>query len=143
MREPGHDRADTSRALGEVVGQLSLLALLEEAVAAAEQAELLLDRCDGLEATTPADARAALRLRIAFAGLQHWVDDLELGGQEAEVQDETGRLLAFYLHLLTHAFDRRIAAAGRDRLAIRGRGPLTGVPAQRLARLRDRLRAGD
>ncbi|MDR6970655.1 hypothetical protein [Leifsonia shinshuensis] len=141
MRGARDDRADTPRALGHEVGRLSLLALLEEAVTAAERADVLLARCDDIDVTTAADARLALRLRVAFADLQRWADDLELDGREAELRDEAARLCAFYLHLLTHAFDRRIASAGHDRRTIRSRGPLTGAPCARLALLRDRLRS--
>ncbi|TDP99954.1 hypothetical protein AXZ95_3885 [Leifsonia sp. 115AMFTsu3.1] len=139
MRGARDDRAETPRALGDEVSRLSLLALLEEAVDAAEKADILLARCDDIDVTTAADARQALRLRVTFAELHRWVDELDLDGREAEVRDEAARLLAFYLHLLTHAFDRRIAAAGHDRRAIRQRGPLTGAPCARLTTLRERV----
>ncbi|GAA2064344.1 MULTISPECIES: hypothetical protein [Leifsonia] len=139
MRGARDEQADTPRALGDEVGRLSLLALLGEAVDAAEKADVLLARCDDIDATTAADARLALRLRVSFAELQRWIDELDLAGREAEVRDEAARLLAFYLHLLTHAFDRRIAAAGHDRRAIRRRGPLTGAPCARLDALRERV----
>lgn len=139
MHGSREDRPESARALGEEIGRLSLLALLEEAVAAAEAADILLSRCEDLDATTAADARTALRLRVSFAELQRWAEDLDLNDREVELRDETARLLAFYLHLLTHAFDRRIAAPGRDRLSIRSRGPLTGAPCARLTTLRERL----
>lgn len=139
MRGSRDDRSDLPRELGEVVGTLSLLALLDEGVRAAVDAERLLTRCQDDTVPSAADARNALHLRITFAGLQRWVEDLELTGPEQEVRDETARLLAFYLHLLTHAFERDISAAGRDRLAIRSRGPLTGAPCARLMTLRERV----
>ena len=140
MRGPADDRMPASRALGDEVGRLSLAALLDEALGCAEDAELLLDRYGDGAALVAADARLSLRLRVRFAVLQRWVDELDLAGRHAEVRDETSRLLAFYLHLLTHAFDRGIAP-GRDRLALRARGPLTGAPCARLAILRERVRA--
>ncbi|MGO4300284.1 hypothetical protein [Leifsonia sp. RAF41] len=143
MRGSRDDRADTPRALGDEVSRLSLVALLEESVTAAEKADDLLARCDDIDVTTAADARRALRLRVSFADLQRWVDELELDGSDAELRDEADRLLAFYLHLLTHAFDRRIASAGHGRRTLRSRGPLTGAPRARLTLLRDRLRASD
>lgn len=141
MRGPADDRMPASRALGDDVGRLSLLALLEEAVGRAEEAESLLSRHEDGVPLSSAEARRSLRLRVAFAELQHWVDELDLAGAEAEVRDEASRLLAFYLHLLTHAFERGIGPAARQRLAIRSRGPLTGAPCARLATLRERIRA--
>ena len=139
MRGSPQEPPGVPGALGETVGRVSLLALLEEAVVAAGRAEQVLTRAEDGSPPTAGDARLALHLRIRFAELQRWVDDLELSGRDAEVRDETARLLAFYLHLLTHAFDRRIAEAGRDRLAIRSRGPLTGAPCARLTTLRERV----
>src|ERR1700712_518880 len=133
------DRAGLPRALADDVGRLSLLALLGQAVDCAEDAERLLTRYDDGCAPTAADARRSLRLRVEFAELQRWMDELDLGGRDAQGRDEASRLLAFYLHLLTHAFDRGISAAGRDRLAIRSRGPLTGAPCARLTTLRERV----
>jgi hypothetical protein len=127
--------------VGEVVGTLSLLALLEEAVAAATAAEVLLTAWEDGAPLRPTDARTDLRLRVRFDRLQHWAEELELAPAEGEIRDETARLLSFYLHLLTHVLDARYPAAGRDRLALRLRGPLTGAPCARLATLRDRLRA--
>ncbi|WP_431247545.1 hypothetical protein [Leifsonia xyli] len=141
MRGSRDDRAGIPRALGDEVARAGLIALLDAAVACAEDAECLLTRYDDGSPLVAVDARRSLKLRIAFAELQHWVDELDLTGCDAEVRDEASRLLAFYLHLLTHAFDRGIAAAGRDRLAIRSRAPLTGAPAARLALLRERVRA--
>ena len=143
MRGSRDGRAGPPRSLGDEVSRMSLLALLEESVTAAEKADGLLARCDDIDVTTAADARLALRLRVSFADLQRWVDELDLDGKDADLRDEAARLLSFYLHLLTHAFDRRIAAEGHGRRAIRSRGPLTGAPCARLALLRDRLRAGD
>lgn len=134
-----HGPAGVPGALGETIGRVSLLALLEEAVIASDHAEKLLTTAEDGSPPTAADARLALHLRIRFAELQRWVDDLELSGRDAEVRDEAARLLSFYLHLLTHAFDRRIAEAGRDRLAIRSSGPLTGAPCARLTLLRERV----
>ena len=141
MRGPADDRMPASRALADEVGRLSLAALLDEAVDRADQAEALLTRHEDGEPLGSGEARRCLRLRVAFAELQRWVDELDLAGAEADVRDESSRLLAFYLHLLTHAFDRGIGPVGRDRLAIRSRGPLTGAPAARLATLRERVRA--
>ncbi|MGO4534306.1 hypothetical protein [Leifsonia sp. 2MCAF36] len=139
MRGPADDRAGVPRALADEVGRLSLLALLGQAVDSAEEAERLLTRNADGSPPSAADARRNLRLRVGFAELQHWVDDLDLAGRDAEVRDETSRLLGFYLHLLTYAFDRDISEAGRDRLAIRSRGPLTGAPCARLTALRERV----
>ena len=139
MRGSADDRARVPRALADDVARASLLALLSQAVDSAEDAERLLTRCADGSAPTAADARRALRLRVGFAELQRWVDELDLAGRDAEVRDETSRLLAYYLHLLTHAFDRAINATGRDRLAIRSRGPLTGAPCARLTTLRERV----
>ncbi len=141
MRGPHDDRAGIPRALGDEVARAGLVALLEEAVGCAEDAELLLTRYEDGAPLVAVDARRSLRLRVRFAELQRWVDELDLAGRDAEVRDETSRLLAFYLHLLTHAFDRGVSTAGRDRLAIRSRGPLTGAPCTRLAMLRERVRA--
>ncbi|WP_285116625.1 hypothetical protein [Leifsonia sp. fls2-241-R2A-40a] len=141
MRGSADGRVPAPRALGDVVGRLSLAALLDEAVDRAEQAEALLTCHEDGEPLGSGEARRCLRLRVAFAELQRWVDELDLGGAEADIRDETSRLLAFYLHLLTHAFERDIGPAGRDRLAIRSRGPMTGAPATRLATLRERIRA--
>lgn len=140
MRGSPEERAGASRALADEVGSTSLAALLDAAVDRAEEAELLLTRYEDGSPLVAVDARRSLRLRVAFAELQRWVDDLDLGGRDAEVRDETSRLLAFYLHLLTHAFERGIRAE-HGRFAIRGRGPLTGAPAARLAALRERVRA--
>lgn len=140
MRGSPGEQEGASRALADDVGNISLAALLGAAVDRAEEAELLLTRYEDGSPLLAVDARHSLRLRVAFAELQRWVDELDLAGRDAEVRDETSRLLAFYLHLLTHAFGRGIRAE-RDRFAIRGRGPLTGVPAARLATLRDRIRA--
>jgi hypothetical protein len=140
MRGLPGEQEGASRALADDVGNISLAALLGAAVDRAEEAELLLTRYEDGSPLLAVDARHSLRLRVAFAELQRWVDELDLAGRDAEVRDETSRLLAFYLHLLTHAFGRGIRAE-RDRFAIRGRGPLTGVPAARLATLRDRIRA--
>lgn len=142
MRGSPEDRAGLPRALGDEVGHASLVALLDAAVDRATDAELLLTRYEDGAPLLAVDARRSLRLRVAFAELQRWVDELDLAGGDAEARDETSRLLAFYLHLLTHAFDRGIAA-GHDRWAIRGRGPLTGAPRARLSLLRERVRAAD
>ena len=141
MREPPDDRVRASRALGDDIGRVSLLALLDEAVDRAEQAETLLTRHEDGSPLASGEARSCLRLRVAFAELQRWVDELDLAWPETEVRDETSRLLAFYLHLRTHAFGRGIAEAGRQRPALRSRGPLTGAPCARLASLRERVRA--
>lgn len=139
MRGSPEERAGLPRALADDIGRASLIALLDEAVERAEAAELLLTRYEDGAPLLAVDARRSLRLRVAFAELQRWVDELDLAGRDAEVRDETSRLLAFYLHLLTHAFDRGIRVDS-DRFAVRGRGPLTGAPAARLATLRNRLR---
>ncbi|WP_374010481.1 hypothetical protein [Leifsonia sp. LS-T14] len=139
MRGAGDDSAGVARALGDQVGRASLLGVLAHAIESAEAAERLLTQYDHGAPPTAADARRSLRLRVAFAELQHWADELDLTGPDAEVRDEASRLLAFYLHLLTHAFDRGISTAGRDRLAIRSRGPLTGAPCARLTTLRERV----
>ena len=141
MRGPADDRMPASRALGDEVGRLSLVALLDEAVDRAEQAEALLTRHEDGDPLRSGEARHCLRLRVAFAELQRWVDELDLPAEQTDVRDEASRLLAFYLHLLTHAFERGIGPVGRDRLAIRSRGPLTGAPAARLSTLRERVRA--
>ena len=140
MRGSPDERAGLPRALGDEVAHAALIALLDEAVSCAEDAELLLARYDDGAPLVAVDARRSLRLRVRFAELQHWVDELDLAGPDAEVRAESSRLLAFYLHLLTHAFDRGITA-GRDRLALRARGPLTGAPCARLATLRARVQA--
>jgi hypothetical protein len=140
MRGTSGEHAGEARALADEVGHTSLAALLDAAVDRAEEAELLLTRYEDGAPLLAVDARRSLRLRVAFAELQRWIDELDLAGADAEVRDEASRLLAFYLHLLTHAFGRGIRAE-RDRFAIRGRGPLTGAPAARLATLRNRLRA--
>lgn len=139
MRGAGDDRAGVPRALADEVSRASLLALLGQAVDSAEDAERLLTEYAHGMPPTAAGARRSLRLRVTFAELQRWVEELDLSGRDAEVRDETSRLLAFYLHLLTQAFDRGINAAGRDRLAIRSRGPLTGAPCARLTTLRERV----
>ncbi|NUU05495.1 hypothetical protein [Leifsonia sp. C5G2] len=140
MRGTPGEQAGEARALADEVGSTSLAALLDAAVDRAEEAELLLTRYEDGAPLVAVDARRSLRLRVAFAELQRWVDELDLAGRDAEVRDETSRLLAFYLHLLTHAFERGIRPE-HDRFAIRGRGPLTGAPAARLATLRERVRA--
>lgn len=140
MRGTPGEQAGAARALADEVGSTSLAALLDAAVDRAEEAELLLTRYEDGAPLVAVDARRSLRLRVAFAELQRWVDELDLAGRDAEVRDETSRLLAFYLHLLTHAFERGIRP-DHYRFAIRVRGPLTGAPAARLATLRERVRA--
>ena len=141
MRGPEGDRAEGERAVGELVDALTLLAVLDEAVTASLAAETLLTSCADGTRLRPVDARAGLHLRCTFARLQRWIDDLDLPAREEDIRDEASRLLAFYLHLLTHALDAPFSIAGRDRIALRSRGPLTGAPSARLTALRDRLRA--
>jgi hypothetical protein len=140
MRDSTAGRAERPDSLGGLVDSMTLLAVLEEAVPTADAAERLLTRCDAGTRLSPADARAGLHLRYTFAQLSRWLEGLDLPPRDEEVRDETSRLLAFYLHMLTHALDARFAVGGRDGLVIRSRGPLTGLPCRRLELLRVRVR---
>ncbi|WP_158864321.1 hypothetical protein [Leifsonia sp. AG29] len=140
MQKPG-ERSDPVGATGRLVDTLTLQAVLDEAVIAATAADRLLAECSDGERVSAAVARSGLRLRLRFAQLGRWIEDLDLAGRNEEIRDECSRLLAFYLHLLTHAMDAPFELRRRNRLTIRSDAPLTGAPAARLQVLRDRLRA--
>ena len=140
MQRPG-ERSDPTGATGRMVDTLTLLAVLDEAVAAATAAEGLLAACADGERVSAAVARSGLRLRLRFAQLGRWIEDLDLTREDDDIRDECSRLLAFYLHLLTHATDAPFALRRRDRISLRNVAPLTGAPVARLQLLRDRLRA--
>jgi hypothetical protein len=132
------------------LGAVTLVAVLEEAVAHLDAAENLLERCAAAgEPGHPigmrpdparlgvADARQGLRLRVAFTQLSRWLDGMACDpGQEA-VRADASRLLRFYLLMITYALDAAFAPPDRQHIAVRGGA---GGAARRLVELRDLAR---
>lgn len=135
----------------DALGALTLLAVLEEAVAQLDAAEALLERCalagdPGPQAGVRppgrrlgvADARQGLRLRIAFTQLSRWLEGMDCEPEQELLRADTSRLLRFYLLMISSALDAAFTPSSRQHIAVRGgRGGTAG----RLIELRDLARA--
>ncbi len=135
----------------DTLGALTLLAVLDEAVAQLDAAEALLERCalagdpwHQAGARSPdlrlgvAEARQGLRLRVAFTQLSRWLEGMDCEPEQERLRADTSRLLRFYLLMISSALDAAFAPSSRQHIAVRGgRGGTAG----RLIELRDLARA--
>lgn len=135
----------------EGLSAVTLLAVLEEAVAHLDAAEDLLERCalagdpgtlagsrSSQQRLGAVEARQGLRLRVAFTQLSRWVDGMTCEPEQEGLRAEAARLLRFYLLMITYALDAAFTPPSRQHIAVRGG---RGGAASRLVELRDRARA--
>ncbi|WP_348787418.1 hypothetical protein [Leifsonia sp. NPDC080035] len=122
------------------LGVLALLAVLDEAVANADRAEGLLERCSSGQRLGAADARAGLALRVAFTQLSRWIEGMPCPGDQLLLRDHAACLIRYYLLMVSTALDATFVPSGSRHIAIRGGRPESGTAATALTALRDELR---
>jgi hypothetical protein len=111
----------------------SMLAVLDETVETLADAD---DLVAGWGDGSTTAARRSLRIQVKLARLHGWLLDLRCCPEHAAIQDESARLVDFYLTMLRYLHTSREPRDG-GRLEVAG----LGSPADRVIRLRDTLSA--
>ncbi|HEY5223984.1 MAG TPA: hypothetical protein VIJ18_13160 [Microbacteriaceae bacterium] len=117
----------------------TLMTILDEAVAAANAADALLTLADRQARPEPDDARLGLHLRFRFVNLQHALAELRYCPEHSPTRNQTAALLAFYLYMITSAFEVRFSPLARDQYVVLAHDPGRQTTSSKLVSLRNEL----
>ncbi|NUU08406.1 hypothetical protein [Leifsonia sp. C5G2] len=122
---------------GDSVGSHFLLGSLDQALTVATECEALLDSINHTPEATRPDARAALRLRVKLADLEHALDDVTCRPEDEPIREEAKNAVSFYELMLKYSVEAWYSHLSRDDIRIR-RSEAPSV-LENLGRLREEL----
>ena len=112
--------ATAGSTFGDSVGSHFLLGSLDEAIVVATACESFLDSMNKPAATTRPDARAALRLRVRLANLEHALDEITCRPQDELIRQEAKKTISFYELMLKYSIEAWHSHLSREDIRIRG-----------------------
>lgn len=127
----------SAASFGDSVGSHFLLASLDQALTVAKACEELLDSMNDLAEPIRPDARAALRLRVQLADLEHALDDVTCRPEDQPIREKAKNAVSFYELMLKYSVEAWYSHLSRDDIRIR-RSEEPSV-LEELARLRGEL----